>query len=36
MVYSVGGNRVDDGGILDLKTDIGVGPAVRNETPKKN
>ena len=26
MVYSVGGNLVDDGGLLDLKTDIGAGP----------
>jgi hypothetical protein len=27
MVYSVGANLVDDGGILDSKTDIGAGPA---------
>ncbi len=27
IVYSVGGNLVDDGGKLDGKTDIGAGPA---------
>ena len=28
IVYSVGSNLVDDGGVLGGKTDIGVGPAV--------
>ncbi len=35
MVYSVGINLVDDGGIPDGKTDVGVGPIRREETPKK-
>jgi hypothetical protein len=35
MVYSVGGNLVDDGGKLDGKTDIGAGPISRQEPQKK-
>jgi hypothetical protein len=35
MVYSVGSNLVDDGGKLDWKTDIGVGPISRGESQKK-
>jgi hypothetical protein len=35
MVYSVGGNLVDDGGILDGRTDIGAGPIARSQSPKK-
>ena len=35
MVYSVGINLVDDGGIPDGKTDVGVGPIRREESPKK-
>jgi hypothetical protein len=36
MVYSVGGNLVDDSGILDLKTDVGAGPSVvKDAQPKK-
>jgi hypothetical protein len=34
MVYSVGSNLVDDGGILDFKNDLGAGPISRDE-PKK-
>ncbi len=26
LIYSVGPNRIDDGGILDKKTDAGIGP----------
>jgi hypothetical protein len=26
MVYSIGSNFMDDGGILDSKTDVGAGP----------
>ncbi len=29
MVYSVGSNGVDDGGKLDQRTDVGVGPVSR-------
>jgi hypothetical protein len=35
MVYSVGSNCVDDGGKLDRKTDIGLGPISREELQKK-
>jgi hypothetical protein len=35
MVYSVGGNGVDDGGQIGGKTDIGVGPVSPDELPKK-
>ena len=35
MVYSVGGNLIDDGGLLDRKSDIGAGPTVPDE-PRKN
>jgi hypothetical protein len=35
MVYSVGRNLVDDGGILDYKNDLGVGPISRAELEKK-
>jgi hypothetical protein len=35
MVYSVGGNGVDDGGKLDGRSDIGVGPISPEEAPKK-
>ncbi len=35
MVYSVGPNLVDDGGIPDGKSDVGVGPIRREETQKK-
>jgi len=35
MVYSVGSNLVDDGGKLDGKTDVGVGPISRNDSEKK-
>ena len=35
MVYSVGNNLVDDGGIPDGKSDVGAGPIGREETPKK-
>ena len=34
MVYSVGGNGVDDGGKLDGKTDVGTGP-IRPGEPRK-
>ena len=34
-VYSVGKNRVDDGGKLDGKTDIGAGPIRRGESHRK-
>jgi hypothetical protein len=33
MVYSVGADLVDDGGKIDGKTDVGVGPTGRAETP---
>jgi hypothetical protein len=36
MVYSVGANLVDDGGILDSRTDIGAGPIVPEASPKKS
>jgi hypothetical protein len=36
MVYSVGNNLVDDGGSLDGKNDIGVGPKVPEASPKKS
>lgn len=26
LIYSVGPNRIDDGGVLDYKTDVGIGP----------
>jgi hypothetical protein len=32
MVYSVGSNLVDDGGKLDGRTDVGVGPISRRES----
>ncbi len=35
MVYSVGINLVDDGGIPDGKSDVGVGPIRKEETAKK-
>jgi hypothetical protein len=35
MVYSVGRNFIDDGGIPDYKNDIGVGPISRVESAKK-
>jgi hypothetical protein len=35
MVYSVGTNLIDDGGIPDGKSDVGVGPIRRDETKKK-
>ena len=35
MVYSVGNNRVDDGGTLDGKTDIGAGPLRPEVSPTK-
>ncbi len=35
MVYSVGSNLVDDGGKLDGKADVGVGPVSRRDTEKK-
>ena len=35
MVYSVGGNGVDDGGKLDGRSDVGVGPPSPDEAPKK-
>ena len=35
MVYSVGANLVDDGGIPDGKTDIGAGPISREGSEKK-
>ena len=31
MVYSVGGNLVDDGGVLDTRTDVGVGSVVTRD-----
>jgi hypothetical protein len=34
MVYSVGGNGVDDGGKLDGRSDVGVGPVGPEETRK--
>jgi hypothetical protein len=34
-VYSVGGNGVDDGGKLDGRSDVGVGPLSPEEAPKK-
>ena len=34
MVYSVGPDLKDDGGILDGKTDVGAGPIRKEETPK--
>ena len=36
MVYSVGSNLVDDGGIVDGKTDIGAGPIGPDASPKKS
>lgn len=35
MVYSVGRNLVDDGGILDSRTDIGAGPVVPKDAQLK-
>ena len=35
MVYSVGRDLVDDGGILDGNTDVGAGPIRREEPQKK-
>ena len=35
MVYSVGRNLVDDGGNLDGKTDIGVGPMSQTSSQEK-
>jgi len=35
MVYSVGSNLVDDGGILDFKNDIGAGPISQTGSQKK-
>lgn len=35
MVYSVGRNLVDDGGILDYKNDLGAGPIGREPAAKK-
>jgi hypothetical protein len=35
MVYSVGANLVDDGGIPDGKSDVGVGPIRPEDAPKK-
>ena len=35
MVYSVGINLVNDGGILDGVTDLGAGPIRREESQKK-
>ena len=35
MVYSVGRNLVDDGGIPDYKNDLGAGPISREEAQKK-
>ncbi|MGP0064632.1 MAG: hypothetical protein ACLQGP_13670 [Isosphaeraceae bacterium] len=36
MVYSVGKDLVDDGGLLDrANTDVGVGPILQGETQKK-
>jgi hypothetical protein len=35
MVYSVGRNLVDDGGITDYKNDLGAGPINREESAKK-
>jgi hypothetical protein len=35
LVYSVGRNLVDDGGILDYKNDLGAGPISRRELEKK-
>ena len=34
MVYSVGPNLVDDGGVLDGITDVGAGPIRKEESPK--
>ena len=34
MVYSVGPDLKDDGGVLDGKTDIGAGPIRKEESPK--
>jgi hypothetical protein len=36
MVYSVGGNLVNDGGLLDRKSDIGAGPMVPDDPQKNN
>ena len=30
-VYSVGGNLLDDGGILDSRTDVGAGPVIQKD-----
>jgi hypothetical protein len=35
MIYSIGMNLVDDGGIPDGKSDIGVGPIRPEDAPKK-
>jgi len=35
MVYSVGKNLVDDGGILDFKNDLGAGPISQTGSQKK-
>jgi hypothetical protein len=35
MVYSVGSNGVDDGGNLDGRTDVGVGPGGREKSQQK-
>ncbi len=35
LVYSVGTNLIDDGGIPDGKSDVGVGPIRREELEKK-
>jgi hypothetical protein len=35
MVYSVGSNGVDDGGNLDGRTDVGVGPVSRERSQQK-
>ncbi len=35
MVYSVGRNLIDDGGVLDYKHDLGAGPIKRKEPQEK-
>ena len=35
LVYSVGRNLVDDGGIVDGMTDVGVGPPGSEKKPEK-
>ena len=36
LIYSVGPNRIDDGGVLDGRTDVGLGPPGYERKAGKN